>query len=92
MINSIKVTVSRNQNQAMLNRRCCNPKIVIGEPQIFNSYTTALTFILWGKLVKNFKTNNITFSTDVNVLENGIYTIRFNFNGEIINKRFIVQK
>ena len=45
-----------------------------------------------GKLVKNFKTNNITFSTDVNVLENGIYTIRFNFNGEIINKRFIVQK
>lgn len=47
---------------------------------------------IFGKLVQEFKTDNITFSTDVNLLENGVYTIRFNFSGELINKRFIVQK
>jgi len=45
-----------------------------------------------GKLVQELKTDNITFSTDINLLENGVYTIRFNFSGELINKRFIVQK
>ncbi len=49
-------------------------------------------FDMSGKLVQEFKSDNINFKTDVHSLENGVYTIRFNFNGEIINKRFIVQK
>jgi len=47
---------------------------------------------LSGKIVQEFKTENIKFQNDIHFLENGIYTLRCNFDGEVINKRFIVQK
>jgi Zn-dependent metalloprotease len=49
-------------------------------------------FDLSGKLVHEFETDYLITKTDISKLQNGIYTIRFNFNGEFINKRIIVQK
>jgi hypothetical protein len=49
-------------------------------------------FDMTGKLVNEFKNDNLIFYTDISNLPNGIYTIRFSFNGELIFKRFIVQK
>jgi hypothetical protein len=53
-------------------------------------------FDLSGKLVHEFETDNLIIKTDISKLQNGIYTIRFdfnfNFNSEFINKRFFVQK
>lgn len=49
-------------------------------------------FDLSGKLVHEFETDNLITKTDISTLQNGVYTIRFDFNGEFINKRFIVQK
>jgi Zn-dependent metalloprotease len=49
-------------------------------------------FDMTGKLVQEFKTESLISKTDISTLQNGIYNIRFSFNGESINKRFIVQK
>lgn len=49
-------------------------------------------FDVSGKLVQEFETDNLVTQTDISTLQNGVYTIRFNFNGEFINKRIIVQK
>ncbi|MEX2485380.1 MAG: M4 family metallopeptidase, partial [Brumimicrobium sp.] len=45
-----------------------------------------------GKMVKSFKNNNRVFKTDIRSLEEGMYIIRFRFDGQVVNKRFIVQK
>lgn len=50
------------------------------------------TFDLSVKLVHEFETDNLIIKTDISTLQNGVYTIFFDFNGEFINKRFIVQK
>jgi hypothetical protein len=45
-----------------------------------------------GKLVQEFKASNRNVKSDISSFQNGVYIIRFNFNSEFINKRFIVQK
>jgi bacillolysin len=49
-------------------------------------------FDVSGKLVQEFETDNLITQSDISKLQNGVYTIRFNFDGELINKRLIVQK
>jgi len=49
-------------------------------------------FDLTGKLVNEFKNDNLVFKTDISQLQNGVYIIRFCINGEVFNKRFVVQK
>ena len=45
-----------------------------------------------GKLVKEITNENTNFQTDISSLDNGVYNIRFTFNGNSVTKRFIVQK
>lgn len=49
-------------------------------------------FDMSGKMVQEFKSETIKFKNDIHFLENGIYTMRCNVKGEMLNKRFIVQK
>ncbi len=45
-----------------------------------------------GKLIKEIETTEIYFQTDISNLENGVYLIHFDFNGQRVVKRVIVQK
>lgn len=49
-------------------------------------------FDVTGKLVQEFKNNNLAFQSDISLFDDGMYTIRFSINGKEITKRFIVQK
>ncbi len=49
-------------------------------------------FDVTGKLVREFKNNNLAFQTEISLFDDGIYTIRFSINGKELTKRFIVQK
>jgi bacillolysin len=49
-------------------------------------------FDISGQLVKEFKNGNVIFQTDISNLTDGMYTIRFSFDGNSIVKRFIVQE
>lgn len=45
-----------------------------------------------GKLVHEFKNENLAFQSDISLFDNGVYTIRFSINGQEVIKRFIIQK
>src|SRR3989338_500913 len=47
---------------------------------------------MMGKLVQEFNNENTIFQTDISILQNGVYNIQFAFDGNIVTKRFIVQK
>jgi Zn-dependent metalloprotease len=47
---------------------------------------------LTGKLIQEFRNENLIFQTDISAFVDGIYTIRFSFEGNVIYKRFVVQK
>lgn len=44
------------------------------------------------KLVQEFSNENLIFQTDISAFADGIYTIRFSFEGNMVNMCFIVQK
>jgi bacillolysin len=45
-----------------------------------------------GRLVQELTNGSTIFQTDISAFMNGMYTIRFSFNGNPTTKRFIVQK
>lgn len=45
-----------------------------------------------GKLVQEIKSNNTLFNVDINSLENGVYLLHFDFGGNTIVKRIILQQ
>lgn len=49
-------------------------------------------FDVTGKLVHEFKNENLAFQSDISLFDNGVYTIRFSINGQEVIKRFIIQK
>lgn len=49
-------------------------------------------FDINGKLVKKIESNDLHFQTDISNLENGVYLLHVDFNGQQIVKRIIVQK
>jgi bacillolysin len=49
-------------------------------------------FDINGKLVKTIESTDLYFQTNISNLENGVYLLYFNFNGQQIVKRIIVQK
>lgn len=59
------------------------PKITNNKIEIFD---------LSGKIVDEFLTNELYLQIDISSLENGVYTIRFDFDGQQIMKRIIIQK
>jgi hypothetical protein len=54
--------------------------------------TSYLVYDHTGKLILTGKLVSERTTVDMSSLQNGIYTIQFNFNSGVINKRFIVQK
>lgn len=49
-------------------------------------------FDINGKLVKQLESTELYFQTDISNLENGVYLLHFDFKGQKIVKRIIVQK
>lgn len=49
-------------------------------------------FDINGKKVKELKNNELYFQIDISNLENGAYLLHFDFKGQQIVKRIIVQK
>lgn len=78
-----------NVNTVLVYPNPANSYLTIELPQVVES--PVQIFDINGKLVQEIESNELYFQTDVSLLQNGVYLLHFNFNGQQVVKRIIIQ-